>query len=72
MSAGVIVILPADQSKSDRAISFMHRFQDIPCDYADGTVLVAAEETDIRQIFTLDQHFYACRLSDGSALDGTR
>ena len=47
----------------------MTRFHDIPCDYADATLLVAAEEIGLRRIFTVDRHFYAYRLTSGESLD---
>lgn len=47
----------------------MERFRDIPCDYADATLLVAAEQTGTRRIFTFDKHFYAYRLSNGDHLE---
>lgn len=47
----------------------MDRFRDQPCDYADATLLVAAEEMTSLCIFTLDGHFYAYRLVDGTQLD---
>lgn len=50
------------------AALFMERFRDQPCDYADATLLVAAEETAIRLIFTIDPHFHAYRLAGGEAL----
>lgn len=52
-----------------RAQAYMDRFQDQPCDYADATLLVAAEDLGHTRIFTLDRHFYAYRLMNGIALE---
>ena len=52
-----------------RASGFMKRFRDQPCDYADATLLVAAEETGLRRIFTIDKHFNAYRLTNGESVE---
>jgi len=61
------VIALSDMGRLSAAV-YMDRYADQPCDYADATLLVAAEDTGIRRIFTIDGHFYAYRLVDGSAL----
>jgi predicted nucleic acid-binding protein len=33
-------------------------------DFADASLVVAAEELGIRQILTFDRHFYAYRIND--------
>ena len=38
-------------------------------DLADASLVVAAETLNLGRIFTLDRHFYAYRLADGSALE---
>ncbi len=40
-----------------------------PMDLADASLVVAAETLGLRRVFTLDRHFYAYRLADGSALE---
>jgi predicted nucleic acid-binding protein len=37
-------------------------YQDVPCDFADATLLVLAERTGVREIITLDRHFHAYRV----------
>lgn len=37
----------------------MHRYCDIPMDFADASLVVLAETTGFRRVFTLDKHFYA-------------
>lgn len=36
---------------------------------ADASVVVATETLGLRQVFTLDRHFYAYRLADGMAFE---
>ena len=66
---GSLSVLPHATEGTKRAKAYMERFSDIPCDYADATLLVAAEDTGLRRIFTLDKHFYAYRLAGGDYLD---
>lgn len=68
VQAGVIELLSSDRNRSIRAFEYMDRFRDQPCDYADASLLVAAEESGLRQVFTIDRHFYAYRLFTGEAL----
>lgn len=52
----------------DRMRVLMSKYQDAPMDLADAS-LVVAETLGLRRVFTLDRHFYAYRLADGSALE---
>ena len=65
---GFLQICPTNASDVSRALAYMERFQDQPCDYADATLLVAAEDFGYRSVFTIDRHFYAYRLTGGEAL----
>jgi len=65
----LIAIHNSRDASEFRASKFMERFWDIPCDYADATLLVAAEELNERSILTFDKHFHAYRLTNGRALD---
>ena len=67
--AGVLRIAPLSEEDLGRAAEYMTRYQDAPCDFADASLLAVAEREDLKQIFTLDGHFYAYRLTDGSSLD---
>jgi hypothetical protein len=66
---GGLRVLETPQNGPLGAKAYMEQFRDQPCDYADATLLVAAEETGLRRIFTIDRHFYAYRLTGGVALD---
>jgi len=69
VNAGTLQVLAPPSDGPLRANSYMDRFRDLPCDYADATLLVASQDTTIRKVLTLDGHFYAYRLIDGSLLD---
>jgi hypothetical protein len=68
IEAGTLQILPMRETSSMRARDYMARFRDQPCDYADATILVAAEDTGCTRVFTIDSHFLAYRLTSGKTL----
>lgn len=59
---------PSGQDELAHAAAYMERFRDQSCDYADATLLVAADETGCRRVLTIDGHFFAYRLVSGEAL----
>jgi len=69
VQTGVVEVAPLDREGRVRAFAFMERFRDQPCDYADATLLVAAEVANMKRIFTFDRHFFAYRLSNGAPLE---
>ncbi len=52
-----------------RMRALMAAYRDAPMDLADASVVVAAETLGLRQVFTLDRHFYAYRLANGAAFE---
>ena len=54
----------------DDGLAFMRRqmedYADLPCDFADATLIYAAWRTRIREIWTLDSDFLIYRLPDRS------
>lgn len=46
-----------------RACELMRRYEDIPMDFADASLVVAAEILDLTRILTFDAHFYAYRIN---------
>jgi predicted nucleic acid-binding protein len=57
----LIVHLHSDPELS-RMEELMLWYRDTPMDFADASLVVLAETTGLRQIFTLDRHFYAYRI----------
>ena len=55
-------------SDADRMADLMKKYQNVPMDLADASLIVAAEALGMRQIFTVDSDFFVYRLFDGSAL----
>jgi len=62
---GALAVANSTPVDIEFAASYMARFKDVPCDFADATLLVLAERTGFRRIITLDRHFQAYRVSDG-------
>ncbi|MEM7354220.1 MAG: hypothetical protein AAF657_25675 [Acidobacteriota bacterium] len=60
------------ESETDRMASLMTKYADTPMDLADASLVAAAERLSLNEVFTIDSHFYAYRLPDGSALDIVR
>jgi len=54
-----IEIIPQTKKSLERANKLMEKYQDIPMDYADATLVCIAEETGIKEIFTLDKRGFA-------------
>ena len=49
--------------------SLMEKYHDLPMDLADATLIAVADIRGWRKVFTLDTHFFAYRLRDGSPLE---
>lgn len=69
LRTGNLIVRAHDETGPLQAFEYMERYSDIPCDYADATLIIAADETRLRRILTLDKHFHAYRLLDGSPFE---
>ena len=65
------LVVTADLSAGEAALaeSLMDQYQSLPMDLADATLVALADYRGWKKVLTLDSHFYAYRLHDGSALD---
>jgi predicted nucleic acid-binding protein len=54
--------------ESARIPLLMEQYRDAPMDLADASLIATAERLGLREIFTLDSHFYVYRLLDGRSL----
>jgi predicted nucleic acid-binding protein len=54
----------------DDGLEFMRRhmsaYEDLPCDFADASLLYAAWRTKVREVWTVDRDFTVYRLPDRS------
>ena len=61
---GYIKLLEPTQEDALRACALMRKYADAPMDFADASLVVAAEVLNIPRILTLDSHFYVYRIND--------
>ncbi|HEY2157341.1 MAG TPA: PIN domain-containing protein [Isosphaeraceae bacterium] len=66
--AGRLILHDPAPAEVDRMAELMDKYRDLPMDLADASVIAAAERLGLGRVFTLDRHFHAYRLADGSAL----
>jgi len=57
------------EAECQRMKILMEKYQDVPMDLADASLVAAAESRKLRRIFTLDSDFYVYRLHDKDAFD---
>ena len=55
--------------EAERMRVLMQKFRDAPMDFADASLVAAAETLSLGRVFTLDSHFYAYRTVDKKALE---
>ncbi|MCY7276046.1 MAG: PIN domain-containing protein [Phormidesmis sp. CAN_BIN44] len=58
-----------NEAECQRIRTLMEKYQDVPMDLADASLVAAAESRKLRQIFTLDRDFYVYRLYDKNAFE---
>ena len=61
---GGIELFDADLTAVRRIIDLTRKYDDVPVDLADATLVVAAEQLDIRDIISIDSDFYVYRTTD--------
>ena len=47
----------------------MEKYQDVPMDLADASLVAAAERLKLNRIFTIDSDFYVYRIHDKDAFE---
>jgi predicted nucleic acid-binding protein len=71
-AAGVLSIHESSQAEYDLMKRLMMTYADVPMDLADAAVVATAQSLSTTMVFTFDKHFYAYRLSNGTAFDVLR
>ena len=61
---GILRLYEPTLADAIRAFDLMRRYADTPMDFADASLVVAAEILKITSILTFDSHFYAYRIND--------
>lgn len=65
--SGALVIHEQSLREADRMERLMEKYREAPMDFADASLVAAAETLGVETIFTLDKHFYDYRLANGDA-----
>lgn len=68
-AAGMLVLHASAGDEVARMADLMGRHRDTPMDLADASLVATAERLAQRRVFSLDRHFYAYRLANGSAFE---
>ncbi len=61
INRGGLHLVETEFSSISRLIELCNTFEDVPMDLADATLIVAAEEHNIKEIATIDSDFYIYR-----------
>lgn len=61
---GKLRLYDLSNNEMARVRALMQKYQNVPMDYADATIVVVAESTGIRTLFTVDSEFYIYRIHD--------
>ena len=66
---GVVRLHPPTGNEWERARALMRAYSDTPMDFADASLVAAAEGLNLRQVFTVDHHFHVYRQQQGHAFE---
>jgi hypothetical protein len=69
IEAGILHLYEPNHRDALRAFELMRRYADAPMDFADASMVVAAEVLDITRILTFDRHFYAYRINGNTSFE---
>jgi len=61
-----VIISDINQNDMPRIMQLTQKYEDLPMDFADATLIVSAEKTGIREIISLDRDFDIYRFSSGA------
>ncbi len=66
---GIVLLHQHGIGESEAMATLMERYQDVPMDLADASLVAIADVVGDRTLFTLDSDFRIYRLSDGGTFD---
>jgi predicted nucleic acid-binding protein len=66
---GMLILHTQTQQHAERICALMRTYADAPMDFADASLVVAAEVLDITRILTLDRHFYAYQINGNTPFE---
>ena len=62
LADGLIQVHACEADEPEGMRELMHQYHDTPMDFADASLVTAAEVLGVSQIFTLDGHFHVYRI----------
>lgn len=68
IETGRLMLHGPSTAEVGRMAELMGKYRDLPMDFADASVIAAAEQLGTRHVFTLDADFYVYRFADGTAV----
>ena len=69
LEMGILRLYEPDYADARRVCELMRKYADAPMDFADASLVVAAEHLNIARILTFDAHFYAYRIRDKTSFE---
>jgi hypothetical protein len=69
VNRGMVRFHEHSDAECKQMAELMDRYQNVPMDLADASLVAVAETRGDRTVFTLDNDFRVYRLSDGNAFD---
>jgi len=66
---GDLVLAEMDEARVKRARALMAKYNDVPMDLADASLVALAEDLKIRRVFSLDGDFHVYRLDGRHRFD---
>lgn len=66
---GKLTFCELSQKDPLRCLELMEKYQDLPMDFADTSLIVVAENLSLRKVFTIDNQFHIFRLANGDSLE---
>ncbi|MBU2652725.1 MAG: PIN domain-containing protein [bacterium] len=67
--AGAISVYEITELQFDRIIDLMTKYSDRPMDFADATLIIIAEEVNIKKVISLDNDFSIYRIKGKSKFE---
>jgi uncharacterized protein len=67
LERGALLLHVANSEEIPRMRTLMEQYQNVPMDFADASLVAAAETTGLQRIFTLDSDFHIYRIRDRDA-----
>jgi predicted nucleic acid-binding protein len=69
IDAGFLVFASLTDEDAKRACYLMRKYADCPMDFADASLVLAAERLGATKVLTLDSHFYAYRINESTPFE---